>query len=439
MQYKIFWCKVNKYYTDKWLNSDYLKDKQGIFVASCVVTDQAKRKWIKFIKDIFKEVKEVPVPKTLGTSTWNWKVYISWCGAFKEWEAQQDFFELYPELKEFKWRIEILGEDPEEKKLDWKKQINFDKLKKLTQNQIYTKKFVLIQWGCDSFCSFCLTVQKRWRHYFRAKEDIVEEIQDFVKVWGKEVVLTWINLAAWWLDSTNPEISPVNSISEVKSKLFELLEYILENTSIKRLRISSLWPEFVDEKLLKIFENSRIYPHFHFSVQSWSNNVLKEMRRHYTWDFMKDILLKLRSIKRKDNIKISIWADIIVGFPGETEEDFKQTLDLIETCKITKLHAFPFSAHKLWENVPAWFYKEQTSDKVKKDRMNRILELSDKIRNNFILENIWDIFEILVEQVDEKWNWKGWTQNYIEASNENIEVLSWDIKKNEIIIWKLKK
>ncbi len=461
MQYKIFWCKVNKYYTDKWLNSSYLKDKQGIFVASCVVTDQAKRKWIKFIKDIFKEYKDLNIwfsewklSESQSMIGWvfdwaksniksennkNWKVYISWCWAFKDWRAQEDFFELYPELKEFEEKIKILGEDPEEKKLEWKKQINFAKLSPLLQKkgtkdevQIYTKKFILIQGWCDSFCSFCLTVQKRWRHYFRAKEDIAEEIADFEKNWWKEVVLTWINLAAWGLDSTNPDISPVNDIRQVKSKLAELLEYILQNTKIKRLRISSLGPEFVDEKLLKIFENKRIYPHFHFSVQSGSNNVLKNMKRHYSWDFMKNILLKLRNIKREDNVDISIWADIIVGFPGETENDFLETLDLIETCKITKVHAFPFSAHKLWENVPAWFYKNQIDDKTKKERMNRILELSDKIRNDFIKENIWKEFEVLIEVVD--WNnWKGWTQNYIEANNENTKIISWNIKKNEII------
>ena len=303
---------------------------------------------------------------------------------------------------------------------------------------LYTKKFVLIQWGCDSFCSFCLTVKKRWRHYFRAKEDIAEEINYFVK-WGwKEVVLTWINLCAWWLDSTNPSLGrPVEKIGEVESKLSELLEYLLENTEIKRLRISSLGPEFVDEKLLKIFENSRIYPHFHFSVQSGSTSVLKNMRRHYDWEYMKKLLLDLRRIKRKDNIKISIWADIIVGFPWETEEDFKQTLDLIKTCKITKVHAFPFSAHKLWENVPAWFLKNQVDEKTKKDRMNKILDLSDKVRDEFIRGNIWKIFEILIEQVNNDWTWKGWTQNYIEASNENIEVLSGRIKRNEIVMGKL--
>ena len=85
MEYKIFWCKVNKYYTDEWLKSDYLKDKSGIFVASCVVTDKAKRKWVKFVKDTAKNMEK----------DWE-KIYISWCWAFKRWDAQDDFFEIYP-------------------------------------------------------------------------------------------------------------------------------------------------------------------------------------------------------------------------------------------------------------------------------------------------------------------------------------------------------
>ena len=444
MQYKIFWCKVNKYYTDKWLNSEYLEGKQGIFIASCVVTDNAKRKWIKFVKDIFKkdELNE------------NHKVFISWCWAFKSWEAQDDFFDLYPDLAEYKWRIEILWEDPEEKVLEWKKEIkkiDLSKIKeKLKNAEIYTKKFVLIQWGCDSFCSFCLTVVKRWRHYFRAKEDIAWDINEFEQNWGKEVVLTWINLSAWGLDSTNPDLwRQVNKIEEVVSNLSELLEYLLKNTKIKRLRISSLWPEFVDEKVLKIFENSRIYPHFHFSLQSWSNQVLKEMKRHYSWDFMKDVLLKLRDIKRKDNIKIWIWADIIVGFPGETEENFKETLGLVSECKITKVHAFPFSAHKLWENVPAWFYKEQISDKIKKDRMFEIMSLSEQVRDDFIDENIWEELEVLIEVVnpssqpspsgekEQGIKWKWWTQNYLEADESNFEIISGEIKRNEVVVGKL--
>ena len=100
MQYKVFGCKVNKYYTDRWLNSDYLSDKTGTFVASCVVTDSAKRKWIRFVK------------KELQNLKGNDRIYISGCGAFKDGKAQDDFFTLYPTLAPSQDKIEILDEAP---------------------------------------------------------------------------------------------------------------------------------------------------------------------------------------------------------------------------------------------------------------------------------------------------------------------------------------
>ena len=134
MKFKIFWCKVNKYYTDEWLKSEYLKDKDGIFVASCVVTDKAKRKWIKFVKDSIEELSD------------DEKIFISGCGAFKKWEAQEDFYDIYPELKEFEWKIVILGEKPKElqieidnqTKKEWKKQKKLDLSKLPKIPQIYT-------------------------------------------------------------------------------------------------------------------------------------------------------------------------------------------------------------------------------------------------------------------------------------------------------------
>ena len=417
MQFKIFWCKVNKYYTDEWLKSEYLKDKNGIFVASCVVTDKAKRKWIKFVKD---EVKKLE---------WDDKIFISWCWAFKKWEAQDDFFDIYPELKEFEWKIVILWEKPEELKLEIdsktkkeeKKKVDFSKLKNFTQKQIYTKKFLLIQWWCNSFCTFCLTVQKRWRHYYRDKDDIVSEITEFEFGWWKEVVLTWVNLSAWWLKDTN---------DVWQSRFAELLEYILEKTTIPRLRISSLWPEFIDDRCLEIFKNKRIYPHFHFSVQSGSSKVLKDMRRHYDWEYMRKLLEKTKNLEREDWVEVSIWADIIVGFPWETKDDFMDTYNLVKDWLITKVHAFPFSAHKFWESVPAWKFENQVSDLEKKDRMW-----------DFIERNIWKKFEVLIEVVkEENWKirWKGWTENYIEADDRTFEILEWEIKKNSIVKWILK-
>lgn len=428
MQYKIFWCKVNKYYTDEWLSSSYLQDKKGVFVASCVVTDNAKKKWIKFVKDTAKNLTD------------NEKIYISWCGAFTKGEAQDDFFDVYPEIESLRGKIEILGEKPEElkKEIQNSQEVRSENIKKVKQKlhglpQIYTKKFLLIQWGCDSFCTFCLTVKKRGKHYFRNKDDIVQEILDFEKVGGKEVVLTGVNLSAWWLSDTN-QIE--------QSRFAELLEYILNNTSLPRIRISSMGPEFIDEKCLEIFKNTRIYPHFHYSVQSGSSSILQSMHRHYDGKYMRSLLEKTKQLQRKDGIEVSIWADLIIWFPGESDQDFIDTYNLVKDGLITKVHAFPFSAHNLWESVPAGKFPNQVDEKIKKERMWEISNIADHIRDEFIDRNIGKTFEVLIEVVktDEngKIKWKGWTQNYIEADESTFEITSWEIKKNTIVTWILK-
>lgn len=455
MQYKVFGCKVNKYYTDRWLNSEYLRDKTGTFVASCVVTDNAKRKWVRFVKKELQVLDE-------------WKIYISGCGAFKDGKAQDDFFQIYPELAHVQDKIEVLDEAPaedaektslredekqamhnefidEEKKSKNTSAIDLSKLSKLKnlqKTQIYTKKFILIQGGCDSFCTFCLTVQKRGRHFFRAAEDIVEEINDFTQEGGKEVVLTGVNLSAWGLKNTHD----INNFSEnlekngqkwQGSRFAELMTYILEHTNIPRIRISSLGPEFIDRACLKVFENERIYPHFHFSIQSGSSEVLKSMARHYDGAYMRKLLMDLRSIRREDGVEIWIWADLIVGFPGETEENFIETYNLVKDCEITKVHAFPFSAHTMWESVPAGKFKNQIQDSVKTDRMNRLMALADEVRENFKKKNSGKVLKVLVEKSDGI-TWSGWTENYIEADENNFEIIAGIPKKNSIIVGKLK-
>lgn len=414
MKYKVFWCKVNKYYTDEWLNSKYLEDKSGIFIASCVVTDNAKKKWIKFVKQEIPQLQEKD------------KIYISWCGAFEEGQENKDFFKIYPDLEIFKEKIEVLGEKPKEEKKPKLDTSKFNSIK--TKLNLTTKKFLLIQWGCDSFCTFCLTVIKRGRHFYRSAEDIVDEIIEFEMQGGKEVVLTGVNLWAWGQENTN---------QFTDSKLWDLLEYILEKTEIQRIRISSLGPEFVDEKVLKIFENKRIYPHFHYSIQSGSSPVLKAMRRHYDGEYMRDLLQKTLNVKREDGVKVSIWADLIVWFPGESEENFLDTLDLVKNYNITKVHAFPFSNHTLWEHVPASFFPHQIDEKIKKQRLDLLIATWEKVREDFITSQVGNTFEVLIENVKDG-QFKWWTQNYIEATNDNFEIISGEIKKNEIITWKLK-
>ena len=449
MQYKVFGCKVNKYYTDRWLNSEYLSDKTGTFVASCVVTDSAKRKWVRFVK---KELSQIDTGD---------KIYISGCGAFKDGKAQDNFFELYPELDFAKEKIEILDEAPEEDQgalslrdeekkemhdnfMTWeKKGINLQKLEKLKQTQIYTKKFILIQGWCDSFCTFCLTVQKRGRHYYRSAEDIVEEIVDFEKEGGKEVVLTGVNLSAWGLKNThNLENFSSDVIKQGKnwgnaSRFWELLRYILKHTTIPRIRISSLWPEFVTDDVLEIFAEERIYPHFHYSIQSGSSNVLASMARHYDGEYMRKLLKKTLEIQRTDGVDISIGADIIVWFPWESEQDFLETYNLVKDYNITKLHAFPFSPHTMGESVPAGIFKNQVPEKIKKERMEEILELWEKNRQNFYNSQVWKTLKVLVEKSGNN-TFSGWTENYLEAGEHNFEIVSGTPKKNQIVIGKLK-
>lgn len=387
-----------------WLESEELKDKKWVFIASCVVTDRAKKKWIREVKETSKKL-----------TAWE-NIFLSGCGAFNAWKKDENFYTLYPELWDLKDKIILLEEAPKKEVIQKSK------------NLWLTKKFILIQRWCDSHCSFCLTVKKRGPHSSREKEAILQDILDFEKNWGKEVVLTGINLSAWGLKSTR---------EKWKSRLAELLFYILENTNIPRIRISSLGPEFVDDALLELCKEKRIYPHFHLSLQSWSDKVLKLMGRQYDKKTLIDILEKLRNIRRKDGVNISIGADIITWFPWETEKDFMETCNLVEKYQINKIHCFPFSAHLFWETVPASFFPDQVSEVIKKERQKILLKKAENIRNNFISWEKGKSFEVLVEKVrGNTFSW--WTENYIEVNEENFEIKKWTIKKNEIIFWVLK-
>lgn len=229
---------------------------------------------------------------------------------------------------------------------------------------LHTKKFIVIQTGCDNFCTFCLTVQARGRHKSRSSEDIIAEINDFVASGGKEVVLTGTNLGAWGAESSE-------DIAD--SRFPELLQEILGKTTLPRLRVSSLGVEFVDDRLIGLFREPRISAYVHLSVQSGSDVILKAMNRHYGREKLLRVLGDLRSLKRKDNVRINIGADLIVGFPGETDADFQDTFGLIRIYGITQLHAFPFSAHKEHYSVPAGKFPNQIEESIKTERLNALM------------------------------------------------------------------
>ncbi len=402
MEYKIFGCKVNKYYLNKRLNyfsSNKKTDNNNFIIATCVVTDKAKSKFIKETKQQINNQKHI---------------YLTWCAVFDKWQKMDEnkFYKVYPQLAEFRNKITLLWEEPDRDDTRETKTHQF----KETAN-IYTKKFIVIQNGCDSHCSFCLTIKKRWKSVNIPTDEIITEINEFVEIWWKEIVITWINLAARWAtDTKNPQ----------ENKFAELLKNIIDNTKIERIRISSLWPEFLNDKFFEIIKNPRFLPHFHVSIQSFSDKILKSMNRNYDSKLLDDIITKLKNLDRPDKNQISIWADIIVWFPGETEQDFQNTLDWIRKHQINKLHAFPFSSHDQWESIPAHWFADQIPANIKKERAAKIKILWDKIREEFIQKNTWTEQKVLIE---EKKNWKRrWrTWNYIQIE------LEWDYTKWEII------
>jgi len=250
---------------------------------------------------------------------------------------EEKFYTLYPELAPYREEIVLLGEAP-----------NLSPCPSPSERgnvgTLYTRKFVVIQNGCDSFCSFCLTIQARGRHRSLPLEDIIVEIKEREDQGGQEIILTGVNLGAWGAETTtDPRMASLGT----------LLRAILDKTSIPRIRISSLGPEFINDKLLEVCKDTRILPYFHFSVQSFSDTILQRMRRNYTAQQVKDVIGQFRALDRPDADLINIGADIIAGFPGEGDDEFPHTLQGIRHCGISQLYAFPFYPHHKPQTVGA--------------------------------------------------------------------------------------
>lgn len=416
MDYRIFGCKVNKFYLNRRLSyfaERDVVDDDSTLIATCVVTDRAKSKRLK------------EAQKLLAAGR---HVYLTWCGAFEQGEAidYDRFFGIYPQLKSYRDQLTLLGEDPSRQtdlgplgEYELNTELGFgDKKRDEDDLNLYTKKFVVIQSGCDTFCTFCLTIYKRGRQRWRAAHEIIEEIKAFVDQGGKEIVITGVNLASWWASHTR---------KADESKFSDLLEMILHRTSIGRIRISSLGPEFLDDRFFDLIHDQRFLPHFHVSIQHFDDQVLQLMNRNYDSSVLDHVLSGLRWLDRDDQAVISIGADLIVWFPGETEEAFELMLEAVKQYRITKLHAFPFSPHQKGETVPAGRLPDQLPTEIKKERMRRLLDLWKTIRKEFVKQNDHIKWPVLLEE--KKGDHRvGWTPNYLRRK------VVWDYQRSDIVV-----
>lgn len=275
-----------------------------------------------------------------------------------------------------------------------------------------TRAFLKIEDGCDNYCSYCVIPYARGEVRSRKKEDILLEVGRLIQNGFKEIVLTGIHTGGYGKDLENYHFS-------------DLLEDILKTyPTLHRLRISSIEESEIDDKMIDLMRQYRtIANHLHIPLQSGSETVLRRMNRKYDKAAYLEKLQKIRSV-RPD---ISITTDIIVGFPKESEEEFMETYEFAKACAFSKIHVFPFSSR---EGTPASKMTPQVDPATKKERVHRLLALSNELEMAYENAFIGQEIEVLFEEFDKetKTN-KGHTSNYLLCTVSCEENLHNQIRK----------
>jgi threonylcarbamoyladenosine tRNA methylthiotransferase MtaB len=258
-----------------------------------------------------------------------------------------------------------------------------------------TRLPIAIQTGCDDVCSFCITRIARGAHRSLPIDSIVRQIRHAEELELKEIVLTGINLAAWGCENTR---------QPQQARLHELLFEIMEQTDIPRIRLSSLGPQYLQPGFFEVLSDARICDHLHLSVQSGCDSVLQRMARGHGMKEVLDTAERARTVRPN----VGLAADMIVGFPGESDTEFATTLDTVRAVGFSKLHVFPFSPR---EGTPAARMSDAVSQEVKKGRATVLRELGNQLREAFIASQLGTDHQVLVES-----NEAGLTTNYLRVA-----------------------
>lgn len=257
-----------------------------------------------------------------------------------------------------------------------------------------TRAVVKIQDGCDRFCSYCIIPYARGRVRSRKPESIISEITKIAEKDIKEVVITGIHIASYGKDFKE------------EYKLIDLLEEINKIDGIERIRLGSIEPLLItDEFVERLKKLDKICHHFHLSLQSGCDETLKRMNRRYTTEQFKEIVKRLRNTYSD----VNLTTDIIVGFPGETEEEFEKTYKFLDEIKFYKMHIFKYSQRK---GTKAAVMQNQIPGDIKELRSRRLIELSNKNEFEINQKYIGQKVEVLFEE-EKEGCYKGHTANYI--------------------------
>lgn len=358
-------CKVNTYESnvmrDALLNKGYfevgLKEKADItIINTCTVTNTADSKSMKVIRQAIRR-NENAIIVVCGCLVQNKKEEVSKIDGVDivigniNKSKIVDYIEKYIEEKKQEVDVRNIMDT------------NFEPM--MLNNFNKTRAFVKIQDGCNNFCSYCIIPYTRGNVRSKDKQSVLKEIQLLVDEGHKEVVLTGIHTGNYGAEFAD-------------YKFADLLKDIVKIDKLERLRISSIEITEINDDVMEVIkENNILVDHMHIPLQSGSDAVLKRMNRKYDKEYFINKIKKLRKIRPN----ISITTDVIVGFPGETKEEFEETIETIKKIEFTKLHVFPYSKR---EGTKAAIMDGQVDENIKKKRVKILLQLSKELEYNYM-------------------------------------------------------
>lgn len=280
----------------------------------------------------------------------------------------------------------------------------------------HARAYLKVQDGCNQFCSYCIIPFARGRVRSRRKEDVVREVRRLAEAGYREVVLTGIHLSSYGIDF------------EEKETLLSLIECVHEVEGIERIRLGSLEPRIITEEFAAaIAALPKVCPHFHLSLQSGCDETLKRMNRRYNSSQYRRTCEILRSVYENP----AITTDVIVGFPGETPEEFEQSFEFVKSIGFFEMHIFKYSSRK---GTKAAAMKEQVSQEIKGERSDRLLALNEVQMKAFQEAFLGKDVEILLEETmtadDGKEYFIGHTREYLKAAVPVSE----EMRKNQLLV-----
>ena len=405
-------CKVNQYETqalkEKFQQRGYEivgeDDFADIYVINtCTVTglsDRKSRQYIRRVKKINPDSITAVIGCYVQVSPEEAKAIdgVNIVAGTNEKNRLPEYIEEYARSKGVECHIK-----------EWDELTEYEETGIITSMDSRTRAFIKVQEGCNKFCSYCVIPYARGTVRSRAKEDIIREAESLIGKGFKELVLTGINTALYGLEKTDCESDQVYGIEVIVKELNELPGEF-------RIRIGSLEPNVINVDYAgRLLKYERLCPHLHLSLQSGSDRILKEMNRSYGNE---EYLELIRMLKAHDP-GFGITTDIIVGFPGETEEDFQESCRMIEKAGFCKVHVFKYSKRS---GTKAADMKGHIAPEVKARRSEELIRVADAAAKKFFARNLGSVRRVLLEQYDPKTGLlEGLSDNYIKVYSEGRE------------------